>query len=230
MVVSGIIMFLYTIRRMVEDNTALIPVIDKWWETTLGFTIAVNIIVPGMIVGRLWWVARKTGLLGSRSARPYKQIALALMESGSLYTVSITAFLGIFLSNSVSRCLLVTLGQALTHFSTLQLPALYMGACILPTIVAIVPTLIILRINSFKQSHDITALETSERSPPHSSRRQPTVVLYEETTVSNFSMRYTGTDVGTEATDTTYDRRSPRSMSMQSKTEELIDDASERYA
>ncbi|KAG8858949.1 hypothetical protein FRB96_004769 [Tulasnella sp. 330] len=137
--VSGVIMFMYTVRRMVNNSPALIPVIDKWWEITLGFTIAINVIVPAIIVGRLWFIAWKLGLIGSNSVRPYKRIALALMESGALYTVAITAWLVIFLSGS--------------------LPALYMGACILPTIVAIVPTLIVLRVNTFHPSHDITTAD-----------------------------------------------------------------------
>lgn len=134
--VSGIVMFLYTIRRTVEDNDALIPVVNKWWEITLAFTIAINVVGPGMIIGRLWYIARTVKILGKDSIRPYKQIALALMESGALYTVAITAWLAIFLSNSI--------------------PALYMGACILPTVVAIVPTLILLRIHTFNSTHDVT--------------------------------------------------------------------------
>ncbi|KAG8899327.1 hypothetical protein FRB99_006776, partial [Tulasnella sp. 403] len=126
---SGIVMFVYTIQRMMADSTELIPIIDKWWMITLSFTIAVNVVTPGLIIGRLWYIARQVGVLGSRSSWPYKHIALALMESGSLYTVAVTAWLIIFAVGS--------------------LPALYMSACILPTIVSIVPTLIILRINTF---------------------------------------------------------------------------------
>ncbi|KAG9033323.1 hypothetical protein FRB95_000330 [Tulasnella sp. JGI-2019a] len=143
--VSGIIMLIFTIRRTINGDNSLYPVIDRWWEITLGFTIAVNIVVPGMIVGRLWYIARKLGLIGSNSVKPYRQIALALMESGTLYTVGVTAWLVFFLSGS--------------------LPGLYLGACILPTVVAIVPTLIVLRINTFTQSHEIPRVLGEYHSP-----------------------------------------------------------------
>ncbi|KAG8913983.1 hypothetical protein FRC01_004276 [Tulasnella sp. 417] len=126
---TATIMFVYTIRRMLEDSTRLIAAVDTWWMITLGFCIAVNVVAPGLIIGRLWWIARQVGVLGSRSAKPYKQIASALMESGAIYTFSVVAWLIIFASGS--------------------LPALYMSACILPTIVAIVPTLIIFRVKTF---------------------------------------------------------------------------------
>lgn len=126
---TAIVMFVYTIRRMDEDSTRLISQVDTWWMITLGFCIAVNVVAPGLIIGRLWWIARQVGVLGSRSAKPYKQIASALMESGAIYTFSVVAWLIIFASGS--------------------LPALYMSACILPTIVAIVPTLIIFRVKTF---------------------------------------------------------------------------------
>ncbi|KAG9009924.1 hypothetical protein FRB90_008064 [Tulasnella sp. 427] len=127
---TAIIMFNYTIRRMLEDSTRLISLVDTWWMATLGFCIAVNVVAPGLIIGRLWWIARQVGVLGSQSAvKPYKQIAAALMESGAIYTFSVVAWLIIFASGS--------------------LPALYMSACILPTLVAIVPTLIIFRVKTF---------------------------------------------------------------------------------
>lgn len=56
LIVSGITMFMYTIERMVQDSTVLIPVVDRWWEITLGFTITMNVVVPGLIIGRLWFV------------------------------------------------------------------------------------------------------------------------------------------------------------------------------
>lgn len=109
------VMYYYTIGRMLENSMRLTPEIDKWWIITLGFTIAVNVITPGLIIIRLWsvflsgflslfsmlesqnrWIAQRIGVIGSRSSRPYKQIACALMESGSLYTAATTTHLVIF--------------------------------------------------------------------------------------------------------------------------------------
>ncbi|KAG8943689.1 hypothetical protein FRC04_002589 [Tulasnella sp. 424] len=93
---TGMVMYYYTIGRMLENSMRLTPEIDKWWIITLGFTIAVNVITPGLIIIRLWWIAQRIGVIGSRSSRPYKQIACALMESGSLYTAATTSHLVIF--------------------------------------------------------------------------------------------------------------------------------------
>lgn len=48
------VMYYYTIGRMLENSMRLTPEIDKWWIITLGFTIAVNLITPGLIIIRLW--------------------------------------------------------------------------------------------------------------------------------------------------------------------------------
>lgn len=125
---TGMVMYYFTIGRMLENSMRLTPEIDKWWIITLGFTIAVNLVTPGLIIIRLWWIARKVGVIGSRSSRPYKQIAYALMESGSLYTVAATGHLVIFACGFY--------------------PALWMSGCILPTIIACVPCLIVLRITN----------------------------------------------------------------------------------
>lgn len=41
---------------MDEDSTRLISQVDTWWMITLGFCIAVNVVAPGLIIGRLWYV------------------------------------------------------------------------------------------------------------------------------------------------------------------------------
>ena len=51
---TGIVMYVYSIRRMLEDSPALSGTIDKWWEITMGFTIFLNVLTPGLIIGRLW--------------------------------------------------------------------------------------------------------------------------------------------------------------------------------
>lgn len=94
-------MYVYTIKRTIEGTPRLTPYVDKYWEITLGFTIAVNVITPALIIGRLYHIARQVGVLGSHSAWPYKHVASALMESGSLYTVAVIAWLIIFLTGSV---------------------------------------------------------------------------------------------------------------------------------
>ncbi|KAG8895363.1 hypothetical protein FRB99_000623 [Tulasnella sp. 403] len=132
---TGIVMYIYTIRRMLENSMHLSPEIDQWWMITAGFTLAINVIVPGLIIGRLWYIARTVGVLGSKSSWPYTQIALALMESGVLYTIFISAWLIIFQYGSLA--------------------ALFLSACLLPTIVATVPTLVILRIHTL--GHDPVA-------------------------------------------------------------------------
>ena len=112
-------MFTYTVRRLVDNDLSLVPVVDKWWEITLAFTIAVNVLTPSLIIGRLWYAGllpiwpylndspqvhrSAVGVLGFRSAWPYRKIASALMESGSLYTFAMTAWLIIFISDSVRR-------------------------------------------------------------------------------------------------------------------------------
>lgn len=50
------VMYYYTIGRMLENSMRLNPVIDRWWIITLGFTIAVNLVTPGLIIIRLWFV------------------------------------------------------------------------------------------------------------------------------------------------------------------------------
>lgn len=132
---TGMVMYYYTIGRMLENSMRLTPEIDKWWIITLGFTIAVNVITPGLIIIRLWWIAQRIGVIGSRSSRPYKQIACALMESGSLYTAATTTHLVIF---------------AFGFY-----PALWMWGCILPTIIACVPCLIVLRITKPPQKQTL---------------------------------------------------------------------------
>ncbi|KAG8918122.1 hypothetical protein FRC02_002593 [Tulasnella sp. 418] len=136
---TGIVMFTYTLLRAIEGTSRLNATVDSWWMATLGIMIAVNLLVPGLIVGRLWFLSHRLSEIGNIvQGSPYKKIAGALIESGGLYTCALIAWLIIFATGS--------------------LPALYMSACWLPSIVAMVPCLIVIRLNTIalgtrSQSH-----------------------------------------------------------------------------
>lgn len=61
---TGAVMYRYTIGRMLENSMRLSPEIDKWWEVTLGFTLCLNVLVPGLIIGRVWYVQARVFLVG----------------------------------------------------------------------------------------------------------------------------------------------------------------------
>ncbi|KAG8970551.1 hypothetical protein FRC03_006680 [Tulasnella sp. 419] len=128
-ITTGVVMFVHTVQRAVEGTPRLNHTIELWWMATLGLMIILNLLAPGLIVYRLWHLSDELDSLGSVVERsPYKRLALSLVESGALYSLALLVWLIIFASG--------------------YLPALYMSACILPSIVAIVPVLIVIRLNA----------------------------------------------------------------------------------
>ncbi|KAG8985609.1 hypothetical protein FRB94_004954 [Tulasnella sp. JGI-2019a] len=55
-------------------------------------TAMVNVISTPLIAGRLWWLGGRNGPRGTRSL--YKTIVVRLVESGSLYTVTLLVYMG----------------------------------------------------------------------------------------------------------------------------------------
>lgn len=65
-------------------------------EAVLIIDVIVNGVATLMIVWKLWRVGMRSASMTMGNANPYKRIIVALVESGSLYTVVMTAYLTIW--------------------------------------------------------------------------------------------------------------------------------------
>lgn len=66
-------------------------------------TITVNWLCTALIIGRIWWVGRRVGVSGEKSAwQKYGKVVRALVESGFLYSFVMGAYLILTLMGSVS--------------------------------------------------------------------------------------------------------------------------------
>ncbi|KAJ7155619.1 hypothetical protein C8R46DRAFT_1356096 [Mycena filopes] len=92
------------------------------------FSLATNILVTALTVGRIWWIARKgRAYLQADAQRRYSSSAAILIESGALYSATVLAYL-IMTTIPSARILLQLVFQMLTQ------------------IMGIAPTLIIVRV------------------------------------------------------------------------------------
>jgi hypothetical protein len=83
--------------------TLEMPMPAAFTEAYISSTVAVNVILTGLIAGRLLYMSsRVTKNLGGQHAKTYTSIVSMTVESAFLYTSSAVAFLITFLLNDAA--------------------------------------------------------------------------------------------------------------------------------
>lgn len=120
-------------------------------------SLTINLFVPTLVAGRLWWVIRRIrGPAGEVTRRKGRNAMIIILESGLIYSIFVSIHMGFFhFQNPMDEIIYAALGQ----------------------VVGIVPTLIIVRVGlgvSENGSGDGTMVGPSSSSPqsPQSYHRQ----------------------------------------------------------
>ncbi|KAJ7210849.1 hypothetical protein GGX14DRAFT_565448 [Mycena pura] len=116
----------------------------------MGTIFCTNVLSTSLAAGRIWWISRRIAKLqGAKNPRKrYMELTAILIESGLIYPVTLVVIIGLWLTPATSiASVLVTV-----------------GACY--HIVAIAPTLIIVRIGMGVSTDDVdTTLNLSREAP-----------------------------------------------------------------
>ncbi|KAG8890887.1 hypothetical protein FRB98_002907 [Tulasnella sp. 332] len=122
--VSGALVVFFE-SRTVEVNA------DTYLNTSNNLTIIVivctlltNLITTSLIAGRLWWINRQVRAVASRRSSRYRKVIAAMIESGSLYTITMLILIILFGAGMIN--------------------GVYLAAYIVPMVIGIFPTLIVL--------------------------------------------------------------------------------------
>lgn len=77
-----------------------------WTEALVAAEMLVTWVVTGLIIGKLWWVGRRSKAAAQPGGPPvnrYRSIIIALVESGALYSVTMLIFLILWIPKWVSE-------------------------------------------------------------------------------------------------------------------------------
>lgn len=119
-----------------DHNGPLHALISAYYVLGLIF----NTLVTALIVGRIWMVGHRSRSTGTRQNGVYLRVIVCLIESGSLYLVTLAVYL-ILYSTYVSTSSFTPLRISLTHTQN-NAQVIVLEA--LPVVAGMVPTLIIL--------------------------------------------------------------------------------------
>ncbi|KAJ6582710.1 hypothetical protein DFH09DRAFT_1145761 [Mycena vulgaris] len=113
-----------------------------------GTTFFTNVLAAGLAAGRIWWISRRAAaVLGSRlRRRKYMDLTAIILESGLIYPAALIITLGCFLSPATPTVSVLICMAACYH------------------IVAIAPTLIIVRVGLGVSTDDVDKCVTITNS------------------------------------------------------------------
>jgi len=129
------------------------------------FSLSMNLFVPTLVAGRLWWVIRRIrGPSGEVTRRKGRNAMIIILESGLIYSIFVSLHMGFF------------------HFGDPHDEIVYAA---LGQVVGIVPTLIIVRVGlgvSENGGEHGTMVGSAKGAGPGSLRRQSldTIVIQQE--------------------------------------------------
>ncbi|KAF7324588.1 Rtt106 domain-containing protein [Mycena kentingensis (nom. inval.)] len=125
-----------------------LPVLGRSERTAIavciGTTFFTNILASLLAAGRIWWISRRASMiLPARSRRMYSNLTAILLESGLIYPISIIIAIVLFLVPQTSTISVLISIAPIYH------------------IVAIAPTLIIVRVGMGVSTDDVDQTLTS---------------------------------------------------------------------
>ncbi|KAJ7444485.1 hypothetical protein FB451DRAFT_1413166 [Mycena latifolia] len=125
----------------------------------VGTTFFTNVLAAGLAAGRIWWISRRAAhFLGRNSRKKYMDLTAIILESGMIYPASLIITIGCFLSPTTPTVSVLICIGAVYH------------------IVAIAPTLIIVRVGLGVSTDDVDKCVTITSSGATQSRAAPNTV------------------------------------------------------
>ncbi|KAJ7105858.1 hypothetical protein C8R44DRAFT_987487 [Mycena epipterygia] len=117
----------------------------------MGTIFCTNVLAASLAAGRIWWISRRIARLmrGRNPRKKYMDLTAIILESGLIYPFTLVIIIGIFLSPATSTSS-VLIGIAACYH-----------------IVAIAPTLIIVRIGMGVSTDDVDTSVTLSRGAAH---------------------------------------------------------------
>jgi len=94
--VSGI-GILYSFARVVPEAEIFVVELQNWILSFFSMTLATNIICTGLVAYRIWYINRQSISFSEHSLRP---IMLLVIESGAIYSATLTALLILYKTES----------------------------------------------------------------------------------------------------------------------------------
>ncbi|KAI0336216.1 hypothetical protein GY45DRAFT_590373 [Cubamyces sp. BRFM 1775] len=87
---------LYSFAKIVPEAEIFVTQLQRWIVSFFSFTLATNIICTGLIALRIWWQNRAIMNIG----RSYHPILFLVLESGAVYSATLTTLLILYKTGS----------------------------------------------------------------------------------------------------------------------------------
>ncbi|KAF8974273.1 hypothetical protein BDZ97DRAFT_1911473 [Flammula alnicola] len=88
---------LYSFARVVPEANIFVVELSQWIVAFFSMTLATNIICTTLVAYRIWYINRKSISFSEQSLRP---IMLLVIESGAIYSATLTALLILYKTQS----------------------------------------------------------------------------------------------------------------------------------
>ncbi|KAG8980902.1 hypothetical protein FRB93_008881 [Tulasnella sp. JGI-2019a] len=125
--ISGALVVYYEARTVQVNADTYLNTSSNLTIVVIVCTLLMNLLTTSLIAGRLWWINRQVQHVSNKRSSRYRKVMAAIIESGSLYTLTMLILIILYGAGSVN--------------------GVYLAAYIVPMVIGIFPTLIVLQVN-----------------------------------------------------------------------------------